>query len=437
MLTTVDLRRPDADAGALLAPAGGAEREAVEAAVAEIVAAVRARGDAAVRELTERFDGCRVEALRVPASELDRAWERAGDEMRGWLRQAASRIRAYHEAQAEATGAVSFVSEGVGVEEVVRPVERAGLYVPGGRAAYPSTVLMTSLPAAVAGVAERALCVPPGPDGTIPSPTLAAARLAGIDEVYRVGGAQAVAAMAHGTETIRPVDVVVGPGNAYVDAAKRLVAAEGVVGIDGPAGPSEVVVVADASVEPSWVAADLAAQAEHGPGGTVALVTWDDSVAAAVEEELDAIVAVSERRDEILATLSAGGRCVLVPDAAGALDVANRLAPEHLQLMVDDPEALLDGVRNAGAVFCGPYAPAALGDYAAGANHVLPTGRSARFASALRVDTFRRHVHVVRAGPAGAAALAPVVAGLARAEGLFEHARAAELRAAPPPERRG
>ncbi len=401
----------------------------MEAAAREIVAAVRAGGDAALRDLTERFDGVRVDELRVSTAELERAWDAAGADLRAHLEHAARRIRAYHEAQAAAAGPVSFDSEGVSVVEVVVPVDRAGLYAPGGRAAYPSTVLMTAVPAAVAGVAERALCVPPAADGSVAVPTLAAAHLAGIDEVYRVGGAQAVAALAYGTESVPAVDVVVGPGNAYVDAAKRLVASEGVVGIDGPAGPSEVVVVADSSVDPSWVAADLAAQAEHGPGGAIVLVTWDDSVVAAVEVALGAAAAASPRRDEILATLAGGGRAVLVADAPAALEVVNRLAPEHLQLMVDDPEALLPGVRHAGAVFCGAWAPAALGDYAAGANHVLPTGRSARFSSALRVDTFRRHVHVVRAGPEGAAALGPVVSGIARAEGLLEHARAAELRA--------
>ncbi|MCC6338971.1 MAG: histidinol dehydrogenase [Acidimicrobiia bacterium] len=435
MLTIVDLRRagdgtgPGLDLDALADRAGTPTPNDVEEAVRGILADVRDRGDAAVRELTERFDGCRLETSLVDPAEAEAAWEGAGGALRGWLEHAARRIRAYHEAQAAAAGPVVLDSEGVRVEEVIRPVERAGLYVPGGRAAYPSTVLMTAVPAAVAGVGERVLCVPPGPDGAVAPPTLAAARLAGVEEIHRIGGAQAVAAMAYGTGSIRPVDVVVGPGNAYVDVAKRLVAAEGVVGIDGPAGPSEVVVVADASVDPAWVAADLAAQAEHGPGGTIALVAWDESVVTAVGEALDALVAASERHDEIRGTLAAGGTGILVAGEAAALAVVNRLAPEHLQLMVADPESLLGGVRHAGAVFCGAFAPAALGDYAAGANHVLPTGRSARFSSALRVDTFRRHVHVVRADPAGAAALAPVVSGIARAEGLVEHARAAEFRA--------
>lgn len=438
MLTVVDLRPPGVDLESWLAPTRGAgsRRAEVDDAVAGIVASVRDGGDAAVRDLTERFDGCRIGDLRVPPSALDAAWDAVGDDLRGWLRDAARRIGDYHGAQAAAAGRVVYDSEGVSVEEVVRPVARAGLYVPGGRAAYPSTVLMTAVPAAIAGVPERALCVPPGPDGSVPPPTLAAARLTGVEEVYRVGGAQAVAALALGTASIVAVDVIVGPGNVYVDAAKRLVAAQGLVGIDGPAGPSEVVIVADGTVDPAWVAVDLAAQAEHGPGGTIALVTWDDAVAGAVDSALAALVSRSERRDEILATLADGGRSVVVADIGAALDAVNRLAPEHLQLMVSDPESLLPGVRNAGAVFCGAYAPAALGDYAAGANHVLPTGRSARFSSALRVDTFRRHVHVVRAGLEGAAALAPVVAGLARAEGLVEHARAAELRTAPPSEPR-
>ena len=259
------------------------------------------------------------------------------------------------------------------------PVARAGLYVPGGRASYPSTVLMTAIPARVAGVAELALCVPPDRDGAVPPATLAAAALAGVDEVYRVGGAQAIAALAYGTETIRATDVIVGPGNVYVALAKREVA--GVVGIESYAGPSEVVVVADATAPPELAAVDLLAQAEHGPGGSAVLITWLEPVADAVADAVEKLLADAPRRAEIEATLSSGGRIVLVDGPDAALAAANAIAPEHLELMTADPEALLGSVRNAGAVFLGPWAPAVVGDYVAGVNHVLPTARTARYAS--------------------------------------------------------
>jgi histidinol dehydrogenase len=311
------------------------------------------------------------------------------------------------------------------VEERVRPVDRAGLYVPGGRAAYPSTVLMTAITAAVAGVPERVLCVPPGPDGSVPGVTLAAAELCGVEEVYRIGGAQAVAAMAYGTETIRAVDVVVGPGNAYVDAAKRLVAGRGVVAIDGPAGPSELVVIADADADPVQAALDLAAQAEHGPGGRAVVVAWDPHVLDAVTAALEGYLADGARVAEITATLATGGQAVLVRDAVQAVEVANLVAPEHLELLVADPDPLLSAVRHAGAVFVG--VPTAVGDYVAGPNHVLPTGGAARFASALRVDDFRTRVHVVRAaGDLDAVGSAAIT--LAGAEGLLAHARSVEHR---------
>jgi len=285
---------------------------------------------------------------------------------------------------------------------------------------------MTVIPARVAGVAEIALCVPPAADGRVATATLAAAWLAGADEVYRVGGAQAIAALAYGTESIAPVDVVVGPGNAYVATAKRLVA--GVVGIDSFAGPSEVVVVADASAPATFAAADLLAQAEHGPGGAAVLVTWDEQVADAVDASLDALVADAARRAEIESTLASGGRIVLVDDPGAAIDVVNEIAPEHLELITADPDALVPLVVNAGAVFCGPWAPAALGDYVAGVNHVLPTARTARFASALRVDTFRKHVHIVRATEAGLARVAGHLEALAAAEGLGAHHASVALR---------
>ncbi len=392
-----------------------------------ILADVRARGDAAVRELTARFDGCEIDDARVPAGELRAALDTAAPELRAALEVAADRIRGYHALQA-AVPEPALERDGLSLRELAVPVARAGIYVPGGRAAYPSTVLMTAIPAQLADVAELVLCVPPDADGAVPVSTLAAAAFVGITEVHRVGGAQAVAAMAYGTETIRPVDVIVGPGNRYVALAKREVA--GIVGIDSFAGPSEVVVVADGSVPARYAAADLLAQAEHGPGGAAVLVTWDPEVADATDAALDELLADAPRQAEIAATLATGGQVVLVDDAVAALDAVNAIAPEHLELLTADPHALLPLVRNAGAVFLGPWSPAALGDYLAGVNHVLPTARTARFASALRVDTFRKHVHVVEATEDALTTLAPHLRALAVAEGLDAHARSVDVRRA-------
>src|SRR4051812_8016918 len=371
VLPRLDLRDAGADLPTQLALPPDAAAEPVDA-VRDIIAAVRQGGDAALRKLTARFDGCTIDDLRVPHAECDAALDSLEPRLREALAYAAERIRSYHESQAAVSPPTGIDRDGVSVREIVLPVARAGLYVPGGRAAYPSTVLMTALPAQAAGVNEIALCVPPGPDGTVPAVTLAAAALAEVDEVYRVGGAQAIAALAYGTESIRAVDLVVGPGNVFVSVAKREVAGAGVVGIESPAGPSELVVVADATAPAEWIAADLAAQAEHGPGGTAVLVTWQAEVADAVDAALTKLRDDSTRREEMTATLSSGGRAVLVRDAAHAMAVANVLAPEHLELVVADPEALLPLVKNAGAVFCGAFAATALGDYVAGANHVLP-----------------------------------------------------------------
>jgi histidinol dehydrogenase len=428
MLSRIDLRGPDADPRVALPAAASDPVEAIDA-VRAILLAVEQRGDDAVRSYTRELDGCTIDELRVPAAELAAALDGIDPDLREALKVAAARIRGYHEAQGAAQGPVRFDADGVAVEEVLRPVDRAGLYVPGGRAAYPSTVLMTAIPARVAGVPEIALCVPPDGDGRVPQVTLAAAALVGVEEVYRVGGAQAIAAMAYGTASIPAVDVIVGPGNVYVSIAKREVAGAGLVGIESPAGPSELVVVADEHAPAELIASDLAAQAEHGPGGTAILVTWSESVAGNVDDALAGIVADATRRDEMQATLATGGHILLVRDATQAMEVASFLAPEHLEIVTADPEALVPLVRNAGAVFLGSGAPTALGDYVAGANHVLPTGRSARFASALRVDDFRTHVHVVRTTPDGSARLSRTAAVIARAEGLDAHAHSLDLRA--------
>jgi histidinol dehydrogenase len=397
-------------------------------AVRAIIADVRTRGDAALRALTERFDGCRIDDLRVAPADVVAAQRDVPTAVLQALEHAHAAIAAYHAAQR--SDGFTLEREGIRLTERVVPVARAGCYAPGGRAAYPSTVLMTAVPARIAGVGEVVVCVPPGADGRLPAATLAAAAIAGVDEVFRVGGAQAIAALAYGTETIRPVDVVVGPGNAYVSLAKREVA--GRVGIDGFAGPSEVAVVADGTAEPDWVAADLLAQAEHGPGGAAVLVTWDVAVADAVDAAIAELLADAPRRDDIETTLTTGGRALLVDDADAACRVLDVLAPEHVELVCADAEAMVSRVHNAGAVFVGPYAPAALGDYLAGVNHVLPTARTARFASALRVDTFCRHTHVVEADRDALARVADPLAAIATVEGLAEHARSVRIREAKP-----
>ena len=422
MLEPLDLREFHGDlADALAAPD---EPPGPIDAVRAIIADVRARGDAALRDLTAQLDGVVVDDLQVPAADLTAAREAIPPALRRALEGLAASIRAVHEAQLAPSATLD--RDGIRTAELLVPVDRAGCYVPGGRAVYPSTVLMTAVPARVAGVREVVLCAPPGPDGAIPAPTLAAAALAGVDRVYRVGGAHAVAALAYGTESIPQVDVIVGPGNLYVSLAKREVA--GRVGIDAVAGPSEVVVVADASAPPELVAADLLAQAEHGPGGAAVLVTWHAPLIDEVEAALARRLPYAPRRAEVDATLRTGGRAVLVRDEAQGLAVANQLAPEHLELCTADPESLVAGVRNAGAVFVGSWTPAVLGDYAAGVNHVLPTARTARFASALRVDDFRKHIHVVRADEAALRRLAPSIEALAAAEGLSEHARSVSVR---------
>jgi histidinol dehydrogenase len=398
------------------------------AAVQAILAEVRARGDDAVREYTARFDGAAPDSLRVDPSELHAALDRITPELRAALQLAHDNIRAYHETQVVAE--VEHERDGIVVRDLRRPVDRAGLYVPGGRASYPSTVLMTAVPARVAGVPELVLCVPPRVvDGvaSVPDEVLAAAAIAGVDELYAIGGAQAIAAMAYGTESIAPVDVIVGPGNVYVALAKREVA--GVVGIPSSfAGPSEVVVVADGSAPGAYAAVDVVLQAEHGPDGLAWLVTWDEAVADEVTAEVSRIVEASPRRAEISSTLDGGGYAVVCDGPEQALAVANAIAPEHLELMVADPDSLLPLVRHAGAVFCGPWAPASVGDYLAGPNHVLPTNGSARFSEALRVDDFVKHIHVVTLDQAALTRVAPALTALADAEGLTSHADSVRVR---------
>jgi histidinol dehydrogenase len=396
-------------------------------AVADIVRRVRLEGDAAVIEFTKRFDGVDVSGtgtgsgMRVPLAEIHAALERIDPDLRAALNVAYARIAAYHSHEGTPPG--PFESGGVSVDHLTRPVGRAGIYAPGGRARYPSTVLMCAAPARVAGVEDVVLCVPPAADGKVDDATLAAAAIAGITEVYRIGGAQAVAALAFGTASVPRVDVIAGPGNAYVAEAKRQVS--GVVGVASAfAGPSEIVVVAGPGAPPEFVAIDLVVQAEHGPDGLAWLVTWDEELLAAVTAEVDRIVAASPRRADLEATLATSGIACLVDGPAAAMEVANTVAPEHLQLMVADDLSgpLLAQVHSAGAVFIGPWSPASFGDYIAGPNHVLPTNRTARFSSALRPDDFRKHIHAVTVTPAGLQALGPAVVTLAATEGLPAHA---------------
>jgi histidinol dehydrogenase len=401
--------------------------EAAAVAVRSILDQVRAGGDGAVRTATERFDHVRIDDLRVAPEEVKAALDEISPDLRHALETAHDNITHYHRSQLHPDA--RYVREGVTIRELRRPVDRAGLYVPGGRAPLASTVLMTAAPARVAGVGELAMCSPPGPDGRLAPSILAAAAIAGVDEVYRVGGAQAVAAMAYGTETLRAVDVIVGPGNRYVALAERLVAGEGAVGVPSAfTGPSEVAVVADDTTDATFAAVDLIVQAEHGPDGLAYLITWSEAAAERITGEVTRLTGSSPRRAEIEATLARGGYCVLVDGPEQAMAAANAIAAEHLELMSADPESLVPLVRAAGAVFVGPWAPASTGDYAAGPNHVLPTARSARFGSALRVDDFCRFIHVVDVEPAGLRRLAPAVVAMAESEGLAAHADSIRLR---------
>ncbi|HET6475471.1 MAG TPA: histidinol dehydrogenase [Thermoleophilia bacterium] len=399
-----------------LAPAPAA----VQAAVGAIVSDVRARGDAAVRELTARLDQVDLPTdYAVPSAEMGERLGALSHELREALEVAAANIRAYHEREPVVPWREA-LTQGQVVGQEVLPLSVAGLYVPGGLADYPSSVLMTAIPAQVAGVEHIVVCSPPRPGGGAATGVAAACALLGLERLYPIGGAQAVAAMALGTACVPRCDVIVGPGNAYVTEAKRLLVGE--VGIDSLAGPSEVLIIADASGRPEWLAADLLAQAEHGSGAMACLAdvggTLSGPVGAACER-LSAELGIST--DNVVV--------VACPDRAAALALSNAFAPEHLELHIEGAGDLLRGVRSAGAVFVGPYAATAFGDYAAGTNHVLPTGGSARFGQGLSVDTFRRRMAVVELDGPAAAALAPAVATIAVEEGLRAHALSARLRA--------
>ena len=421
-------REPGFDAAleALLAWEAGEAAE-VEATVRAILEDVRARGDAALLEYTARFDGLELpgpEALELPAAALDEALAAIPAGLREALETAAARIRAYAERQRLESWRYTEL-DGTVLGQQVTPLDRVGLYVPGGRAAYPSSVLMNAIPAKVAGVGELVMVVPT-PRGERNPLVLAAARIAGVDRVFRIGGAQAVAALAYGTGTVPAVDKIVGPGNIYVATAKRLVF--GVVGIDMVAGPSEILVISDGGSDPAWIAMDLFSQAEHDEDAQAILLSPDKAFLDAVADEIRARLPEMARREIIGRSLARRGALIETRDLEEAADIANRIAPEHLELAVDDPEALLARIRHAGAVFLGRHTPEALGDYCAGPNHVLPTARTARFSSPLGVYDFQKRSSIIGCSPEGGARLARVAAALARGEGLEAHARSAELR---------
>jgi histidinol dehydrogenase len=406
-----------------------AKREAaqdVEQAVRAIVDDVAARGDIALFELTGRFDRIDLArtGLRVSAEEIEAAAKACQAEALAALKLARDRIEAYHRRQMPRD---ERFTDALGVELGAKwtAIEAVGLYVPGGTAAYPSSVLMNAVPAKVAGVPRLAMVVP-APDGKLNPLVLAAAKLAGVDEVYRIGGAQAVAALAYGTETIAPVAKIVGPGNAYVAAAKRLVF--GKVGIDMIAGPSEVLILADKTGNADWIAADLLAQAEHDASAQSILITDDAGLATQVERAVDSQLKTLARASVAAASWSNFGAVIVVPGLADAIALVDQLAPEHLEIVAANADELVTRIRNAGAIFIGAYTPEAVGDYVAGSNHVLPTARSARFSSGLGVLDFMKRTSLLKCGPEQLRALGPAAIALGEAEGLTAHARSVAIR---------
>ena len=409
-----------------VARTGGIDAEVLGVA-SRIVDDVRERGDEALRELTEQFDRVVVGDLAVTEDEITSALDEVTEEFKEAIATAAIAIEEFHRRQIPQSW---FTTDegGIFLGQKVTPIRRVGIYVPGGRACYPSSVLMNAIPAIVAGVEEIAMVVPPGPDGLVNPHVLAAAFEAGVTEIYKVGGAQAIAALAYGTESISRVDKITGPGNAYVTAAKKLVMGE--CGIDMLAGPSEVLVLADETAEPGFVAIDLMAQAEHDPRAATYLVTTDPTLADDVEAALEDLLTDAPRAEVIRRSLIDNGVIVLCPDLDVAIDAANLIAPEHLEVMVADPFELLGAIRNAGAIFLGPWTPESVGDYIAGPNHVLPTGGTARFSSPLSVDDFVKKSSVLSYSLEALAVDGPTVMTIAEAEGLDAHAAAVGLRLA-------
>ncbi len=405
----------------------GVSDDKVNATVREILHNVRLRGDAAVVEYTNRFDRMSapsMSALEIPLARLQEALKKISSEQRSALELSAERIRSYHARQKQESWSYT-EADGTLLGQQVTPLDRVGLYVPGGKAAYPSSVLMNAIPAKVAGVNELIMVVPT-PDGIINELVFAAAAVAGVDRVFAIGGAQAVAALAYGTETVPRVDKVVGPGNIYVATAKGMVF--GTVGIDMIAGPSEILVVCDGKTNPDWIAMDLFSQAEHDEDAQSILVSPDGAFLDAVKASIEKLLPTMERADIIRASLHARGALIKVRDMDEAIKVANFIAPEHLELSVDDPLAMSKQIKHAGAIFMGRYTAEALGDYCAGPNHVLPTSRTARFSSPLGVYDFQKRSSLILCSADGASELGKTASCLARGEGLTAHARSAEFR---------
>lgn len=426
MLRRIELGRAERLTEELLRRSGGVDAEII-AATARIVDDVRDRGDAAVLEYTARFDKVELSDMLVSKDEIEMAIAQVGDEFLDAISAAAGAIEDFHKRQMPQSW---FTTQegGVFLGQKVTPLRRVGIYVPGGRACYPSSVLMNAIPAQVAGVDEIVMVVPPDADGTVNPYTLAAAAEAGVEEIYKVGGAQAVAALAYGTRSIERVDKIVGPGNAYVTAAKKLVM--GACGIDMLAGPSEVLVLADETAIPAFIAIDLMAQAEHDPRAATYLITTDPDLPDAVEEALEALLAESPRGDITRRSLTDNGVAVVCADIVSALDAVDLIAPEHLEVQMADPFDLLGSIRNAGAIFLGHWTPESVGDYVAGPNHVLPTGGTARFSSPLSVDDFVKKSSVLSYSVEALEIDGPTAMVLAEREGLWAHGAAVGLRLA-------
>lgn len=393
--------------------------------VSQIIAQVRARGDSALFEYCERFDGVKLTALQVSQAEIDDAMASVEPKFIEVLEKAAQNIRKFHACQ-KRNGFVLNDTSGVMVGQKIIPVDRAGLYVPGGTASYPSTVLMDAIPAKLAGCPDVVMVTPPGKDGRVSPVILAAAKIAGVDKIFKVGGAQAIAALAYGTQSIPKVDKIVGPGNAFVAEAKKQVF--GTVSIDMIAGPSEILVVADATAEPSYVAADLLSQAEHDKLASAVLVTDSEGLAEAVQAELERQIPLLERMDIARASIDNNGKIIVADSLLAAIEIANEIAPEHLELCVDNPFDYLDAIRHAGSVFMGKNCPEALGDYFAGPNHTLPTSGTAKFSSPLSVDDFVKKTQFVYYTQDALSAVAEDVAYFAKQEGLTAHAKSAVIR---------
>lgn len=399
----------------------------VHEVVKEILSAVKTRGDLAVLEYTRKFDGLTIDKARdleIPKTRLFQALESLPADQRKALEVSAKRVRDYHEKQLQPSWDFTEV-DGTKLGQRVLPIDRAGLYVPGGKAAYPSSVLMNAIPAKVAGV-EEVIMVVPTPKGEVNELVLAAAAISGVDRVFTIGGAQAVAALAYGTETIPAVDKIVGPGNIYVATAKREVF--GTVGIDMIAGPSEILVICDGQTDPDWIAMDLFSQAEHDENAQSILISPDQSFLDQVEVSIEKLLPTMERKDIIEASIYSRAAFILVADLQQAAEVSNLIAPEHLELSVADPETLLNSIKHAGAIFMGRYTAEALGDYCAGPNHVLPTSGTARFSSPLGVYDFQKRSSILYFSHQGASELGKVASIMARGEGLTAHAQSAEYR---------